>query len=130
MTVRVAGSRDIALSEMNLRGISINDATNGSATINISASDSGIIFINKFATNTTYNLPAVADGAGKMFWFFDGQATNTSAITSPTASTLVSVNSATNTTVTSSAGAGQCGIIIGDGSYYYFFEIIGTWACT
>ena len=130
MAVRVAGARNIALNELNLRGISVNDATNGSATINIVASDSGIVFINKFATNTTYNLPAVASGAGKWFWFFDGQATNTSAITSPTANTLVSVNAAANTTVTSSAGAGQCGIIMGDGSYYYFFEIIGTWACT
>ena len=128
MAERVAGAFNVQMNEMNLRGISVNDATNGTATINIVASDSGIIFINKFATNATYNLPAVASGAGKWFWFFDGQATNTTAITSPTANTLASVNSLTKTTVTSSAGAGQCGIIMGDGSFYYFFEIIGTWA--
>ena len=122
--------RNVALSEMNFRGISVNPASGGSTAITVVASDSGVIFINKFATNATYTLPAVASGAGKMFMFYDGQATNTTAITSPTASTLVSVNSATNTTVTSSAGAGQCGIIIGDGSLYYFVEIIGTWACT
>lgn len=128
MAIRTKGSRDVALNELNMRGISLNDATNGSATINIVASDSGIIFINKFATDTTYNLPALADGEGKMWWFYNAQTTNNITITAPSANMYA--NDALNTSVNSAATHAFSGMIVGDGAYYYFIEFGGTWTST
>ena len=123
----MGATRDVALSELNFRGISINPASEGSNTITVVASDSGLLFINKWATyHTTYNLPAVAEGAGKMFWFYQGQATNNLIITAP-AAIMITAN-AVNTTVTSDNAYGSCGIVFGDGTNYYFIEIDGTWA--
>jgi len=128
MTVRVAGSRDVALTELPIRGISLNDATNGSATINIVASDSGIIFINKMVSDVTYNLPALADGKGKMWWFYNAEGANDIIITAPSANLFA--NDAQNTTVTSGTQHGISGMVVGDGSFYYFIEFHGAWTST
>jgi len=119
-TARVQGQRDVALSEMNLRGLAINDATANAATVTVYASDSGIVFINKFATATTYTLPAVADGKGKFWWFYNVGAAGI-VITAPSAC-MVATNNAACTSATFSTsnlmiGAG-C-MIFGDGTYYY-----------
>jgi len=117
----MAATRNVALNELNFRGISINAATN---TITIVPSDSGIIFINKNTANSTnYNLPAVADSAGKMFWFFNGQTTQNLLITAPT-STMIgddSVTANTMTTAANNAGAGAFAVC--DGSYWYMFDV-------
>jgi len=124
--------RNVALTELPFRGISINPASGYSNTINVVASDSGIIFVNKNASyDTTYNLPAVADAKGKMFWFFAGQYANNVVINAPT-STLVMANSlvANSTTNTTTPSIGDCGFVICDGDKYYFFEIYGDWSAT
>jgi hypothetical protein len=120
---------DVLLNELPIRGISINADASGVNAFTVVGSDSGTVFINKedATSATTYTLPAVADGAGKWWWFFDAEGSQGIAITSGTASTLVGHASATSSTATATAGIGACAMVIGDGSYYYLFEIYGTW---
>jgi len=118
--------RNVALSELPIRGISINADAAGT-TVNVVASDSGVMFINKEDAGTvTYNLPAVATAAGKMFWFFDAQLTQALVINAP-ANTMFMGNDLAASTATSTAQAGCSGFVICDGTSYYFFEIYGTW---
>lgn len=118
--------RNVALTELPLRGISINPATNGAATINVVPSDSGVLFVNKNATaDCAYVLPALVDGKGKMFWFYNAQTTNNLTVTAPSANMFA--NDAQNTSVASYAVYGDVGMVVGDGSYYYWIEFGGTW---
>ncbi len=122
--------RNVALSELPIRGISINDvaASDGAATVAVVASDSGVVFVNKYITaDTVYTLPAVADAKGKMFWFFNAQSTKNLNINGP-ANTIMINNDAAADNVTSAAYVGEAGFVICDGEFYYFFEIMGTWA--
>jgi len=121
----MGADRDIALSELPIRGISINTLTGADADITVVPSDSGILFVNKYTTETTYTLPAVADGAGKWFWFFNGQ---TSAEIKIKGTTACIVGDATDQYATGSADTGTCAFVIGDGTYYYLHEIYGDWA--
>jgi hypothetical protein len=117
--------RDLALSEMNLRGLIINGDGDG-VEVTVYPSDSGCIFVNKEDAGTvTYTLPALADSKGKMFWFFNAQTTAGIAVTAPSA--CMFAPDATATTVTSGATTGACGFVICDGTNYYWFEIEGTW---
>ena len=126
-TARVQGQRDVALNELPIRGIAINDATANTASVTVYPSDSGIIFVNKFATATTYTLPAVADSAGKMFWFFNVGAGGM-LITAP-ADTLVGEHDAAGTTITfddTSHMIGVGGMAICDGTNYFWFNMCFT----
>ena len=124
----MGATRDIALTELPFRGISINPESGDEASIAIVPSDSGVIFINKETSSgtVTYTLPAVADGAGKWFWFFQGGAVEL-IVSCATASI---VGDATGTTATCDSAQGACGFVIGDGTYYYLHEISGDWAVT
>jgi len=120
--------RNVALSELNLRGISINADAGDTTTINVVASDSGVMFINYEAGgNVTYNLPAVADAAGKMFWFFNAQNTKSVILNAPTNSMMVS-NTAIANSATCSNAIGECAFVVCDGSKYYTFPMVGTWS--
>ena len=120
-------TRNVALNELNFRGISVNAEADNVTAITLVASDSGLVLINKETSGTvTYTLPAVALGKGKMFWFYSAAA-QPIAITSPTATTLNTAGSLT-TTLTSASSIGECAMVIGDGSFYYLFEIYGTWS--
>lgn len=122
----MVATRNVALTELPIRGISINADAAGQ-TVNVVASDSGVIFINKEdAGQVTYNLPAVADAAGKMFWFFDAQLLQSMLINAP-ADTLFCGNNLAADNIYSTAQCGCCGFVICDGTSYYFFEIYGTW---
>ena len=122
----MGATRDVALTELPFRGISINPDAAGT-TVNVVASDSGVMFINKEdASAVTYNLPAVADAKGKMFWFFEAQLSYGMVITAP-ANTMFMANDLAATTATATAQAGCAGFVICDGTSYYFFEIYGTW---
>ena len=122
-------TRNVALNELHFRGISINAETGTDVVaIDVEAYDSGVIFINKEESGTvTYTLPVVSEGKGKMWWFYSAYAVSI-AITSGTSSTLVTPGSATATTLTSAAAVGECAMVVGDGSFYYVFEIFGTWS--
>lgn len=119
----MGATRNTALNELNFRGISVNP-TSGSNTVNIVASDSGVIFINKnTGANTNYNLPAVADSDGKMFWFLNAQTSQDMNIIAP-ANTLVADNVTDGNYVNMAADTiGHGCFIIGDGSSYYLFEL-------
>ena len=125
----MGATRDVALNELPFRGLSIN-STGAGATVNIVASDSGVIFINKYvAGDCTYNLPSVADGKGKMFWFFQAQNSMNMIIAAP-ANTMFMADDLAATTANDKGTAIECGdsaMVIGDGTSYYFFEIYGAW---
>ncbi len=123
----MAVTRTHAFTEMPFRGIHVNTAT---AAYTLTRDDSGLFFLNQYTTNTTYTLPAVADGIGKIFFFMNANTTSTLAITSPTADTMVCNDDATATTNTCGADAGSWAMVIGDGTYYYCFEGSGTWTAT
>ena len=119
-------SRDVALNTLPTRGISVNPASTGSATITLVASDSGVMNVNKLASPTAYTLPACTLGEGKIFWFYDAVGQNI-AVTSPTATKLYGPVTL-STTATLTGAIGGCGFAIGDGTYYYFFALSGSWA--
>ncbi len=97
----------------------------------VTADDSGTFFVNLSTSAHTYTLPVVALGAGKCWWFYNGDGTTTIAITSGTASVLMCDDNATATTNTSAAHAvGDCAMVLGDGTYYYCFELHGTWTAS
>ena len=119
--------RDVALSELPIRGIIINTEAGGVVAVTVYPSDSGILFINKESSATVeYTLPAVADAKGKWFWFFTGVAQKMK-ITAP-ASTMYCIETTVQTSTFSDAQIGTSGMCICDGSYYYFFELSGSWA--
>lgn len=121
----MGATRDVALNELPIRGISINANTAANTVaITVVPSDSGIIFINKETATTTYTLPAVADGKGKMFWFYEGYA----AAIDIYCGTACIVGDATGQTATGTAVLGTCAMVVGDGTYYYLFEISGAWS--
>ena len=120
--------RNVALSELNLRGLSINADAGDTTTINVVASDSGVMFINyEVGGDVTYNLPAVADASGKMFWFFNAQNTKSVIVNAPT-STLIMSNTVVANQTTSANTIGECSFVVCDGSKYFMFPISGTWA--
>jgi len=123
-------TRDTALNELSFRGISINAEADNVVTVNLEAYDSGIIFVNKeTSADTTYTLPAVAEGNGKMWWFFNANGTKNIAITAPS-NIMYMANTVVNTTVTCAAETGSGAFVFGDGTYYYFTEFDGTWTST
>lgn len=131
-TARVQGQRDVALNELNIRGIAINDATNNTASVTVYASDSGIVFINEYAGTTTYTLPAVADCKGKIFTFYDNVGQTIDVVGGTT--DKMSGGSASATThadkVTSGGTLGDSCTIIGDGSSYFVIHYQGTWTAS
>lgn len=119
--------RNVALTELPIRGISINADAAGQ-TVNVVASDSGVMFVNKEdAGVVTYNLPAVADAAGKMFWFFNAQATVNILVNAPADTMFAGNNLAADNVLADGPQCGDCGFVICDGTSYYFFGISGTW---
>ncbi len=119
--------RNVALTELPIRGISINADAAGT-TVNVVASDSGVMFVNKEdASVVTYNLPAVADAAGKMFWFFNAQNTANILINAPADTLFAGNNLAADNVLATAEACGDCAFVICDGTSYYFFAISGTW---
>lgn len=122
----VGVTRDVALTELPIRGISINTEAGDVTTITLVPSDSGILFVNYESGGTVeYVLPAVADAAGKWFWFFTAVAQIVK-VTAP-ASTMYCGETALQTSNFSDSAIGEGGMCVCDGDYYYFFEICGSW---
>ena len=116
MATRVPQARDVALNETNFRGVSINTEE---AAITLVPSDSGIMFLQKQATETTYTLPAVGDCAGKMFIICNMNTANKTVITSTTALIKGCVTAGAACTTLTSGTMGDFMILVGDGSYFY-----------
>ena len=130
MADRVPGARDVALNVMDWRGFVINTAE---TAVTLVASDSGIIFVQNYATACTYTLPDVTTGAGKMFMIVNLNTATSTVITTSDATALIKgtyTAGAAKTTLTSVA-VGDAAIIIGDGSYWYFINLSATgWTIT
>ena len=128
MTTRAQGQRDVAQIGLPFRGIAINDNTNNTTSVTVYASDSGILFINKKAGTTTYTLPAVADGKGKIFYFFSYVANNL--VIAGATSVLVGGSSGAGivgATVTLTGAIGGWAAVIGDGTNWFVIPGTGTW---
>ena len=128
MTTRVQGQRDVALTSLPFRGISINDDTNNTTSVTVYASDSGILFINKKTGTTTYTLPAASDGKGKVFYFFSYVANNL--VIAGASSILVGGTSGAGlvgATVTLTGVIGGWAAVVGDGTNYFVHAGVGTW---
>lgn len=120
----MGATRDVALTNLEVRGAVINASTSTTNAFTLVPSDSGMLFINKDATATTYTLPAVADSAGKWFWFYNVGAGGM-VITAPSG-TLVALNNAAATTATFSTSAhmiGAAAMVFCDGTNYLFFNL-------
>lgn len=120
----MGATRDIALTDLPLRGISINPAT-ADGSVTVVASDSGVVFVNKYAGTTTYTLPAVAAGKGKIFWFYDAVGEDL-VVYGPAASTIFGPD-LEGRTLTGTGDVGICCLVVGDGTDYYAWCIHGTW---
>ena len=108
----------------------VRSETGDTATA-VTADDSGTFFVSLATGAHTYTLPVVALGAGKCWWFYNGDGTTTIAITSGTADVMMCDDDAAATTNTSTNHAvGDCAMVIGDGTYYYCFELHGTWTAS
>ena len=116
MATRVAQARDVALNVMEWRGWTIN--TDESA-ITVLASDSGIMFLQNYASATTYTLPAVAEGKGKMFMFCNINTATSTLVTSTTALIKGTYTGGAAKTTITSAAVGESVTIVGDGAYWY-----------
>ena len=127
MTARVPGARDVALNVMDWRGFVINTAE---TAITVDASDSGIIFMQNYAAATTYTLPTVTLGAGKMFMFVNLNTAAYTLVTTSDATALIKgtyTAGAAKTTITSGA-MGDSVTIVGDGTYWYVMAgFKGAW---
>lgn len=100
------------------------------STTDVTADDSGTLFVNLSTNAHTYTLPAVGDGKGKVWLFFNAEGTAAIAVTSATASKfkISDTNSTTNTEVNHEIGG--CILVIGDGTWYYGIELYGTWTAS
>ena len=123
MATRVAGARDVALNEMNFRGFVINTAE---TAITVDASDSGIMFLQNYATACTYTLPTVTLGAGKMFMFVNVNTATSTVITATTALIKGTYTAGAAKTSLTSKVVGDTVMIIGDGTYWYAIDYSTT----
>ena len=107
-----------------MRGIVVNSSV---GPYTVYPSDSGIVFVNTYAGDIQFNLPAVADSKGKMYLFVNADDQDLK-INSTAANIVVygqsGVTQQTNVTYSDKPGA-ACGVI-GDGTRYLFLNFCGT----
>jgi hypothetical protein len=108
-----------------MRGTDVLTNPAAGAAVTVVGADSGKVFASTNTDLTTYTLPAVALGKGKMWWFFLTNTTGTMAVASTAANMIM--NDATNVRNTCGADAGCWCFVVGDGTSYYCFEGYGTW---
>ena len=121
-------TRTVALNEMNFRGLSINT---GETSLAVAASDSGVIFIQNYASACTYTLPSVAAGKGKMFIFVNAN-TATSTVIEAGSALIVGTTTAGDPKQTlTSVAVGDAAIVYGDGTNWFWVNLaIGAWTIT
>ena len=102
----------------------VRSATDATATT-ITPDDSGSLFVDMSASNHTYTLPAVADCEGKCFMFIKVGAGNMT-IAGGTVDKMIALNDAAADSIafsTANEKIGGAALIVGDGTYYYAFNI-------
>lgn len=105
----------------------VRSAATGDLTTNVEADDSGTMFVSLTTGTNNYVLPVVSECAGKCFIFFDGESTAAITITGGTADKIMGVDDTAATTVYDTHVLGSWGMIVGDGTYYYFLQGTGDW---
>jgi hypothetical protein len=92
------------------------------------------MFVNLSTSSHTYTLPTVTACAGKYFIFFNGEGTSTIVVTGGTTDKIMGGdNAAADTETETNHVVGDWGMIIGDGTYYYFIEGLahaGAWTAS
>ena len=124
----MGATRDLALTSLPFRGIAINE-TGDSASITVVASDSGILFVNEYAGETTYTLPTVALMKGKWYRFYANVSQNI-VVTGGTTGAMSggsSGASVTNDKVTLTGVIGGWAVVFCDGTNYFVLAGTGTW---
>ena len=106
----------------------VRSATDAQTT-DVTADDSGTLFVNLSTLTHAYTLPAVAFGAGKCWVFFNGDGSSPISVAS-TAANLMGGNTTATTMLSSSTEVGDCLMIICDGTNYYGMELFGSWGNT
>ena len=92
----------------------------------VTADDSGTMFVNLGTSGThTYTLPTLALSKGKHWIFFNGQTTNSLAITGGTTDKIIGVDDLNGDTITCGGEAGDIAIVICDGTWYYAITMSG-----
>ncbi|KKL78406.1 hypothetical protein LCGC14_2025150 [marine sediment metagenome] len=93
----------------------------------VTADDSGTMFVNLGTSGThTYTLPTLALSKGKHWIFFNGQTTNSLAITGGTTDKIIGVDDLNGDTITSDAKAGSAAFIFCDGTWFYAITTSGA----
>ncbi len=92
----------------------------------VTEDDSGSFFINLSTSAHTYTLPAVAQGKGKSWIFYNAETTAATKVAS-TAANMMCTDSATGTTATDDSVLGSCLWVLGDGTNYFAIELTGVW---
>ena len=108
----------------------VRSATSGALTTNVEADDSGTLFVSLTSGTHNYVLPVVSECAGKFFIFYDAEGTAAITITGGTTDKIMGVDDAGCDTVYDDDVLGSWGMIVGDGTYYYFIAGAGTWSKT
>ena len=124
----MGATRDLALTGLPFRGIAINE-TGDSASVTVVASDSGILFINEYAGETTYTLPTFTDMKGKWYAFCANVSQNI-VVTGGTTGVMSGGNSSAavdSDKVTLTAVIGGWAAVICDGTNYFVLAGTGTW---
>ncbi len=121
-------ARTLPLNEMNFRGLHVNTDTTAYTLV---ASDSGVIFIQNFASATTYTLPSVSTGAGKMFMFLNANTATSTVITSTTALIVGTTTAGAAKTTLTSVAVGDAAMVYGDGTNWFWVNLaIAAWTIT
>jgi len=108
----------------------VRSSTSATATT-VTPDDSGTLFVNLSTSEHTYTLPTVAACEGKSFIFHNAETTAGVVITGGTVDLIMGGSDGNLAdTVTCSSEAGNWGIIIGDGTYFYFLAGQGTWTAS
>lgn len=102
----------------------VRSAADATATA-VTADDSGTLFINLSTSAHTYTLPTLALGKGKAWIFFNGQSTASLTITGGTTDKIIGVDDLHADTITCGGEAGDCAIVICDGTWYYAITMSG-----
>ncbi len=104
-----------------IRAFSSSSATETAVTV--TKDDSGTIFVDKSSNHLIYDLPTVAESAGKIFWFINAGTGNMS-IRGGTVDRMIALNDGAADYIefsTSGQKTGAAVMVTCDGTYYFPF---------
>lgn len=109
----------VLLGLMPLLRAVVRSGTSDTSTT-VTADDSGTLFVNLSTSAHTYTLPTLALGAGKHWFFFNGDTTAETIVTGGTTDKILGGDNAAADTMTDSSQIGDWALVVCDGTWYYF----------